>query len=95
MRTETAASDAGALRDARIRLIKTERARQRLTQDQAADLVNHQLQRLGYPGISRPHFSKIENGRRNLTEATLRAISAALGIREAELRNPTAELWAA
>lgn len=95
MKQTPAESDDDALRAARSRLMKAARARNELPARQAVELVNHHLVRLGHTPISRSHYSNIENGNRSLTEATLRATAAALGIKEAELRNPLADLWAA
>lgn len=77
------AEEANGLREARGSLIRAERARQKLTQHELAELA----------GISRTHLANIELGRRDLTEDSLRGIAQALGVKEAKLRNPLAELW--
>lgn len=73
------------LRAARADLIRRERARQELTQMELASLC----------GISRSQLAMIETSQSGLSEDVLRAIASNLGIKEARLRNPQAELWRA
>jgi transcriptional regulator with XRE-family HTH domain len=82
MAQETAGHSDG-LDEARGILIRTERARQKLTQQQVAELV----------GLSRSQVANIERGQRSLTEENLRRFAQVLGINEARLRNPLAGLW--
>src|SRR5688572_19853943 len=71
------AEDEDGLRAARGKLIRSERGRQGLTQQELATLA----------GIGRAHLALIEKGTRGLSETKLRAIAKALGIKEARLRN--------
>jgi transcriptional regulator with XRE-family HTH domain len=89
-------ADAEALlRAARAKLIRDERARQGLTQDQVARLTEHYANQDGCEAVSRVHLAQIEKGRSGFSEAKLRGLAKALGVKEARLRNPQAELWQA
>jgi transcriptional regulator with XRE-family HTH domain len=90
----TAGDDAYALRQARAQLIRAERKRQGLSQERALKVINYHLATAGHRAIGRGHFAYIDQGKRPMTDALLRAAAAALGIREAELRNPFVDLGA-
>lgn len=91
----TAEDEATALRMARSRIIRAERARQGLNQVTTVRLINHHLERLGRKPITRSHYAYIDTGRRPMTEPFIKAAAAALGISEPHLRNPLVGLSAA
>lgn len=95
MQQTPAANGADEVAGERSRLIKAERARQGLSQAEAVRLINEQLRGAGEVPITRGHLANIELCRRPLSGPVLRAVAAALGIREAQLRHPLVDLRAA
>jgi hypothetical protein len=88
----TAEGAADALRLARSTLIRNERKRQKLNQEQAIKLINHHLVNSGHRAVGRGHFAYIDQGKRPMTDAFIRAAAAAFGIPEVTLRNPLVDL---